>query len=316
VTAQVPRENGIRRLWAAIPPSRNIFLHAALAFWFVAWSTLDQIGHLGNFGGDARLYYEGAAAWLAGRDPWSVSIGGVHFAGLPPTVEMFAPFTLLPVDVVGVLWLGLSVWAAVFTVRRLRLPWYWLFFPPLVQGVVVANPHVVILALLVAGHPALEALAAALKGYALIPVALRLRWRGLLAVAALGLLLFAVAPGLWFSYAREFSTITGQLDHDAIGGFSATWLGAVLVVPALAALGALWFVDRDSAAWLAVPALWPASQYLYASFTMPIRSAALAAALSIPTRGWTPLVIIVYAFAVAIRASLRQARERRRARER
>jgi hypothetical protein len=78
--------------------------HAALALWFCAWSVLDQIGHLGNFGGDARLYYEGAAAWLAGRDPWSVSLGGVHFAGLPPTVEVFAPFTILPVDVVAVVW--------------------------------------------------------------------------------------------------------------------------------------------------------------------------------------------------------------------
>jgi hypothetical protein len=182
--------------------------------------------------------------------------------------------------------------------------------------VVVANPHVVILALLVAGHPALEAVGAALKGYALIPVTLRLRWRGLLAIAGLGLLLFALAPGLWFSYARELPAVTAQLDHDAIGGFSATWLGAILVVPAVAALGALWLVDRDSAAWLAVPAVWPASQYLYASFAMPIRSAALAAALVVPTRGWTPLVITVYALVVAIRASFIRSRKRGLAGER
>ena len=301
----------IRQLLGTLPRPRSLLIHTALAVWFIAWTTLDQIGHIGNFGGDARLYYAGAAAWLAGGDPWAVSLSGVHFAGLPPTVEVFVPFTILPIDAVGILWLGLSFAAAVFTVRRLRLAWYWLFFPPLVEGVVVANPHVVILALLVAGHPALEALGAALKGYALIPVALRLRWRGLVAAAVLLLILFAAAPSLWFDYVRQISAITAQLDHDAIGGFSATWLGPILVVPAIVALGALWLVDREAAAWLAVPALWPASQYLYASFAMPIRSAALAAALVVPTRGWTPLVIIVYALAVATRTTLRRAAVRR-----
>jgi hypothetical protein len=249
-------------------------------------------------------------AWLAGGDPWSVSVGEFHFAGLPPTVVAFAPFTLLPVDTAVILWLVLSAGAAVFVVRHLRLPWYWLLFPPLLQGVTVANPHVLILALLLAGHPAMEGLAAALKGYALVPVAIRLRWRGVVATGTLGLVLVAIFPGLWLVYVRDFPTISAQLAHDAAGGFSATWLGEVLVIPALAALSALWFVDRDAAGWLAVPALWPASQYLYASFVMPIRSAALAAALAIPTRGWTPLVITAYALTVAIQASIRRAKER------
>ena len=40
-------------------------------------------------------------------DPWSAAVGPFNFSGLPPTVQLFAPLTLLPEEVA--VWLGFFV---------------------------------------------------------------------------------------------------------------------------------------------------------------------------------------------------------------
>jgi hypothetical protein len=65
-----------------------------------------------------------------------------------------------------------------------------------------------------------------------------------------------------------------------------------------AALGALALIDRRAAGWLAVPALWPAAEYFYATFALPLRSPWLAALLAVPATqasAFVPWTIVAYA---------------------
>jgi hypothetical protein len=82
-----------------------------------------------------------------------------------------------------------------------------------------------------------------------------------------------------------------------MGGFSAARDPRLFAVTA-AAVGLLALVDRRAAGWLSVPALWPATQYFYATFALPLRSPWLAAALAL-SRGKSaaivPWAIVAYA---------------------
>src|SRR5207253_11201770 len=74
-----------------------------------------------------------------------------------------------------------------------------------------------------------------------------------------------------FPYTTLFrSTISGRLMIEALGGWSA-WVWLPLLVVAGVGIGLL-LVGRhwEQAAWLTVPAVWPASQFHYA--TMVLRS--------------------------------------------
>ena len=53
--------------------------------------------------------------------------------------------------------------------------------------------------------------------------------------------------------------------------------------------------DRRAAGWLAVPALWPASEYYYATMILPIATPLFAFAMAIPWYGVPALVTIGYA---------------------
>ena len=123
---------------------------------------------------DARLYVEATRAWLAGSDPWDVQLHGNYFAAPPPTLLPFIPVALLPPEL-GVAVVVLAVCAgALATVRLLRLPWWWLMFPPLVQCVLSGNVQALLVPLILV--PA-GALAITLKVYAGLPLALLGRWR-------------------------------------------------------------------------------------------------------------------------------------------
>ena len=125
---------------------------------------------------DARLYLEAARVWLAGGNPWEVQLAGNYFAAPPPTLLVFAPFTLLPAGLaVGIIALAV-VGGAIATVRMLHLPWWWLLFPPLVQACLSANVQTLIVPLiLIPGG----ALAIIIKIYAGLPLLILGRWRSL-----------------------------------------------------------------------------------------------------------------------------------------
>ena len=105
--------------------------------------------HLDTVGIDGRLYYRAAQTWLAGGDPWTAYTATntrppsgqyIHemFVGPPPTVLAFVPFVWIPETLFVVGWLAVTVAAAVYTIRRLGLPIWWLLFPPLMEGLIAA----------------------------------------------------------------------------------------------------------------------------------------------------------------------------------
>jgi hypothetical protein len=290
--------------------------HAALALWFAynAWTALEGVtwewpAHLDTVGVDGELYRRAAATWLGGGDPWTAYTAtntwpatGGHiqelFTGPPPTVLAFVPFVWIPESVFVVGWLALTFAAAVYTIRRLRLPLYWLLFPPMVTGVVSGNPHVVCLALLLCGSNWLRALAAPMKAYAAIPMVVERQWRALAILTVAGIASVILFWPLWSRYFGEAAGIQAWISGPGtMGGFSAARDPRLFAVTA-AALGLLALVDRRAAGWLSVPALWPATQYFYATFALPLRSPWLAAALAL-SRGksaaMVPWAIIAYA---------------------
>lgn len=271
-----------------------------LPLFFVILGAGPILGHAlaGRLAIDAGLYTDAARDWLQGRNAWETSATDgeyiFHFSGLPPTVIIFAPFALLSTSVSQAIWLVGSVLAAVFTVRRLSLPWYWLLFPPMVEGVFVANPHVVLLALLLTR---LAWVAPLLKIYALVPIAGEVRARQVIlfgACIALSLVLF---PSLWTTYVSNAGPVNGRLVQEAGGGWSSTSVPH-LVIPTAIALGVVALADVRTAAWLFVPAISPASQFFYSTLALPVMNLPLAIILSINARGSAGFAVIVLAFLV------------------
>ena len=225
---------------------------------------------------DARLYLMATRTWLDGGDPWTVQLAGNFFAAPPPSLLPLAPLAMLPLDMGVAIIATLVIGASVLTVRMLRLPWWWLLFPPLIQTCFSANVHGLVLPLILLGG---GALAVFLKAYAVVPMAILGRWRALL-VATVGLI--ATIPILpWGTYIAEFGTIQARLEQQTDIALPTL----VLVVAAPVAITAMAVLGRERAAWLAVPALWPSQQYYYASLVIGARSAVAAAIAAFPIEG-------------------------------
>ena len=82
---------------------------------------------------------------------------------------------------------------------------------------------------------------------------------------------------LWSQYFADYSQIQNWITEATHGCFSAARDPRLFVVTEVA-VGALALIDLRAAGWLAVPALWPAAQFFYATFALPLRSPWLAAA--------------------------------------
>jgi hypothetical protein len=190
------------------------------------------------------------------------------------------PFAVVPEWLGLAVFVALSVTAVYAVLKRLGLPLWWILFPPVVEGLMAMNPQILVVGLLVVGTPWTSALAAWLKIYALIPMVARRQFRAVAILAASIAVSVAVSPGTWREYVARYAEISGRLLSESEGGVSATLflnprvlpLGAGLVVVGIVALLVLLVAARDvrSAGWLAVPLLWPAAEYHYATFAMPI----------------------------------------------
>jgi hypothetical protein len=235
---------------------------------------------------DARLYLMATQTWLQGGDPWSVQLAGIYYAAPPPSLLPLAPLAMLPIDVGVAVLASLMIVAAVASVRLLSLPWWWVLFPPLVQCVLSANVHALLLPLILL--PA-GALAGLLKIYAVVPMVLLGRWRALLMLGAVLVVSIPVLP--WPTFLGNLPLINerlGQQTDDALPTI-------LLVLAAPAALLAMRIVGRDRSAWLAVPALWPSQQYYYGSLAMGARSSVAAAIVAFPIAGSGLLALLVLA---------------------
>ena len=195
--------------------------------------------------------------------------------------------------------MGAGLTAAVWAVRRLGLPAWWLCFPPLFEAVIVGNPDALILALLLARGP-IAGLAAGLKVYALIPLVLARRWT---AVAVALLVALASLP-LLPAFLASLGSVSGVLERGT--AHLSAW-GTWLVVPTVLALVML---RRRGAEWLVVPALWPATQRHYAAMSLPaVRRSPIGAALMSLSLPLAPAVAVI---AMAVEAWWRDRRDRLR----
>lgn len=225
---------------------------------------------------DARLYLDAARSWLAGENPWEVQLAGNYFAAPPPTLLPLAPFALLPRETGVAVLAFLVLLSAIATVRLLKLPWWWLFFPPLVQCVISANVHAMLLPLILVRGGAVAAL---LKVYAVVPLAILGRWRSLVIAGTVLAVTVPILP--WSMFLEDAAGITGRL----AGQTKFALPTPVLVILSPLALFAVLVVGRERGAWLAVPAIWPSQQYYYGTLAMGAKSRLAAAVVALPVPG-------------------------------
>lgn len=219
-------------------------------------------------GSDGLRYWWAAHDYMVGLSPWDRFYNGGSYAGSPTAVLAFLPFALLPAAAFLAMWIPLVVASALYIVRRLRLPLWWMLFPPLVDAVFKLQPTVVLVAAILAGF---GGIAACLKVIALPALVGELRWRALAAFAAITALSVVVAPGLWSEYVSRFGELSGRLVSELHGGLSP------LAIPA--AIAALTLGPRR-AGWLLIPVAWPDFEYHYGIFLLPVAGPlALASAL-------------------------------------
>lgn len=270
-----------------------------LPAWFAVHATAMLVNLVlspGSVGFDARLYHLAAQAWLSGGNPWEATLywssehPAIAFAGPPPTLLPFVVLGWLPTDIV-VLAVALAAGAcALWILRRLRLPLWWMLFPPIIQGIWVGNLNIFVVALLVAGTTVPEAIAATFKVYAALPLVLRFRWR---ALTTAGLIAVATVPFLpWSEFIEHYSGITAALVDQAWGGQPpVVWAPLAMIGAAIA----LVLLGRERAAWLAVPVLWPATQLHYSVIALPALSPLLAAAAAVHQPGVLGLAVMALA---------------------
>lgn len=253
----------------------------------------------GRIGFDARIYHLAGRDWLEGGNPWASGIalpsGRFHFAGLPPTVVVFATLSWIPANLVGPLFSVMCAFTAIWVLRRLHLGWQWALFPPLVQGVLLGQPGILVLGLLLSNHTYTKALAIGLKVYAAVPLILLWRGRPLLWFGTFCLASMFVHGSLWLSWIEQSSGIASRLIEEVGGGVGATtyiWLVPITV----AALAAMYITNRDAAAWLAVPALWPSAQYHYPVMALPVIRLVPALLFSVPVAGMSAIAVVAHAY--------------------
>ncbi len=274
-----------------------------LPYLLPAWFAIFALATVGRqydaLGGDALIYYRASAAWLHGGNPWLAGVtdgtASFHFYALPPAVVLLSPFALLPEAWVQPVGIAIEAAAAVYVIRRLQLAWWWLLFPPLVSGVLAGNPSIGLLALLVASSPIAGGLAATLKVYAGLPLLGEGRWRAIAIAIGFAVVTIAVAPGLWVQFLTNALSLEGRLMNESNGGFSAYQYGLGVTALIGAAVLILATIDRRAAGWLAPIAIWPASQFHWATLAMPLRSPWLAAVLAVQIQGLPALAVLGYA---------------------
>jgi hypothetical protein len=255
--------------------------------WFVALAVVRAVAVLGgNELIDGRLYRAAALAWLQGGNPWRTEIEGLYFAAPPPSLLPILPFTILPEPLASVSLAVLGAVGSLWALRRLRKPLWWIAFPPLVDAIVNANPHVLLLPLLAGGG---TWFAPVVKAYALPILVLRGQ---IAAIVVGGIALFVTAPVLpWGLFVDELPWVLDLFRAQVGGRFTAS---AIPVLLPFAVLSIAW-VGRARAAWWVVPVFWPSTQYYYNSLAIPALTPVAAMVLCAQFDGVAAVALIVSA---------------------
>ncbi|HET9083342.1 MAG TPA: hypothetical protein VFN41_02985 [Candidatus Limnocylindrales bacterium] len=243
-------------------------------------------------GSHAANYTAAAAAMLAGGDPWQVGPPAAIYAGPPPMLLLFVPFIPLPPDLTRLIWVVGMFLAAVWVVRRIGLPGYWVAFPPMFQAIFLGHPEVIVLALLVFGGP-LSGIAAVIKPYAAAPLLAERRWSAFLIAIAVVLISSPFLP--WATFIADLPSIAANLVRQNHG--DSTFGSPILMALAVLALVSL---GLRRGLWLSVPLLWPLAQPLYKTASLPALSPFLAIAWSIPVPGFTLVGLLLEAMVIRV----------------
>jgi len=240
-----------------------------------------------SIGSHAVNYTAAAAAWLSGGDPWTVGPPSAVFGGPPPMLLVFVPFVPLPMDLVRIVWVVGSAVLALWVLRRLGLPAYWIAFPPIFGVIELGHPEVLVLWLLVLGGT-ISGLAAVIKVYAAAALVAERRWAALALFAGVLVVTALVLP--WGRYLADYSTIAAtfvrQNTGDSVFGQPILMLAAVI---ALASFG------LRRALWLATPLLLPLAQPPYNVVSVPQLSPIIALFWAIPIPGATLVGVVAEA---------------------
>jgi hypothetical protein len=248
-------------------------------------------------GSHAPIYTEATRTWLAGGDPWQVGPPAVVFSGPPPMLALFLPFVALPGDAIRVIWFVGSIAIAVWMLRRLGLPGYWIGFPPIFSVMILGHPEIALAAILLFGG-ILGGLAAIIKPYLGLALLAERRWRAIAIAAIAFLVTLPLLP--WSRFLAELPMITANLARQYRG--DGVFGEPVLMV--VAAIALLTMGPR-LALWLATPLFWPYVQPGYKIMTLPVLSPLVAAFWSLPIPGAT--LIGVVAQAVVLQVAKRRA---------
>jgi hypothetical protein len=275
-------------------------LPVAVPVWFgvVDWVRLSHLISLGPPGYDGLVYRDAAIRWLQGGDPWQPVVTGAQFAAPPPSLLAMLPFALVPPEVAVALLMGLGLLGTAWALRRLGMPAWWLLFPPLVDGWWIANPHILVLPLLVAGHGAIATL---VKVYALPPLVVLLRLREV--VIAMTFLLVSAVVLPWGQFIARFDEISAVLRSQA-GGTGLSVLSTPVLIPM--AIVAAVIVGRRRAAWWLVPVFWPYTQFYYSSLLIPGATMLGGVVASIPVEPAATLGLVAVAVELVARSWLRR----------
>jgi hypothetical protein len=252
----------------------------------VRWLQIDA------FGGNVQTYHAAAQVWLAGGDPWAspytTTFGPQALVAPPPSLAPYLLTAWLPVGAATWVWVGVGAIAAVFVVRALRLPWWWILFPPLLFDVFWGSIDPILLLFLVSGP---RWVAGAFKVTFIPAMIAEQAWRDLLIAGVLLVLSLAVMP--WGAFLTHLADLAQQASAQTGGGSSAASFLPLAVVTAIALAVLGW----RRGWYLFVPALWPLNATGYSVVSMPVLGAIpfVAAAVSIPVPYLAPVVIIATA---------------------
>ena len=205
---------------------------------------------------------------------------------------LFVPFVPLPSELTRLIWVAGSLVLAIWTIRRLGLPGYWIGFPPIFQAIFLGHPEVLMLWLVVAGG-AVAGLGAAIKPYVGLPLLAERRWMAFVVAAVALLVTIPILP--WSLFIQDLPMITANLARQSHG--DSVFGSPILMIVAIVALAAL---GLRRGLWLAGPVLWPSAQPIYKTVTTPALSPAMAILWAIPLPGFTLGAVIVEAIALRV----------------
>ena len=271
---------GDREMTAATPRAASVRLISfslAVVFGVYGMSMLVPLLLVGlPPGWDAIAYTDAARAWLEGGDPWAIHGFGIGYNAPPTSFLPYVPFVIAPDAVIGWTWIGIAAASALYVLRKLDAPLWWLLFPPVTLGIAAGSTVLPVTALLVRGGVIPDAIGVVMRVYAAIPLALLFRWRS---IVVAGLLLALTLP-MWPAWWEARDQWQPSLALYAADTGASGWLIPV-------AVAGLVLLGRERAAWLVVPALWPDSQPTYAVIALPVlvRLPIVALSMAIPIPG-------------------------------